>query len=467
MKKVHVISLGCPKNMVDSEVMLGILQEDGWIVEDDPSQSDVLLINTCGFIQPAVEEAINEILDLIKIKEQFPEKLLVVTGCLVQRYQEKLQKEFPEVDLFIGTEGVPDIASLIHGCMAGNLTKTLQIPERFLMNARMPRQLATPFFRSWLKITEGCSNHCTYCMIPSIRGGLRSRAVRDLVEETIRLEQLGVQELTLIAQDLTAFGNETGGSNKLIDLLQAILTQSSIPWIRLMYLYPTGIPDMLFDLMAAHPRIVPYLDIPFQHVSDHILKKMNRRYTGDDLYRLIDKIRSSLPDIALRTTFLVGFPGETESDIVLLEQFLKDVKIEHVGVFPYANEEGCPAEFFPDQCSEEEKSGRLEHILSLQTGISTEILKKYIGKLEPVLVEGLSRETDLLLEGRTRFQAPDIDGCVYINEGEAHPGDIVLVRIDDTQVYDLIGGIERGRNEDSGPEGKHFSDVGYKRDSNV
>jgi ribosomal protein S12 methylthiotransferase len=441
MKRIHVISLGCPKNLVDSEVMLGILQEDGWIVVDEPTKGDVLLLNTCGFIQPAVEEAIEEILELVTIKEAFPEKLLVVTGCLVQRYREKLQDEFPEVDLFIGTEGVPDIARLIDACMAGELPGSLQISQHFLMDSSLPRRLSTPPFRSWLKITEGCSNHCTYCMIPSIRGDLRSRSIPDLVEETIRLEGLGVKELTLIAQDLTAFGNETGGST-MIELLQALLCRSTIPWIRLMYLYPSGIPDALFDLMAAAPRIVPYLDIPFQHVSDPILKRMNRRYTQGDLYRLIEKIRTSNPDIALRTTFLVGFPGETEKDIIMLERFLQDVKIEHVGVFAYANEEGCPAEFFPDQCSEEEKSGRLEHILSLQAGISRETLKKYIGRLEPVLVEGVSRETDLLLEGRTRFQAPEIDGCVYINDGEANPGDIVMVRIDDAQVYDLVGGIE-------------------------
>ena len=442
MKRIHVISLGCPKNLVDSEVMLGVLQEEGWIVVDEPTKGDVLLLNTCGFIQPAVEEAIEEILELITIKEEFPEKLLVVTGCLVQRYQEKLQEEFPEVDLFVGTEGVPDIARLIDASRAGKLSGSLQIPERFLMDSGMPRRLSTPPFRSWLKITEGCSNRCAYCMIPSIRGDLRSRSIPDLVEETIRLEGLGVKELTLIAQDLTAFGNETGGGAALIELLQALLTRSSIPWIRLMYLYPSGIPDALFDLMASDPRIVPYLDIPIQHVSDPILKRMNRRYTRDDLYRLIEKIRTSNPDIALRTTFLVGFPGETEKDIIMLERFLQDVKIEHVGVFAYANEEGCPAEFFPDQCSEEEKSGRLEHILALQAGISREILKKYIGRLEPVLVEGVSRETDLLLEGRTRFQAPEIDGCVYINDGEANPGDIVMVRIDDAQVYDLVGGIE-------------------------
>ncbi len=442
MKRIHVISLGCPKNLVDSEVMLGVLQEEGWIVVDEPTKGDVLLLNTCGFIQPAVEEAIEEILELITIKEEFPEKLLVVTGCLVQRYQEKLQEEFPEVDLFVGTEGVPDIARLIDASRAGKLSGSLQIPERFLMDSGMPRRLSTPPFRSWLKITEGCSNRCAYCMIPSIRGDLRSRSIPDLVEETIRLEGLGVKELTLIAQDLTAFGDETGGGPALIELLQALLTRSSIPWIRLMYLYPSGIPDALFDLMASDPRIVPYLDIPIQHVSDPILKRMNRRYTRDDLYRLIEKIRTSNPDIALRTTFLVGFPGETEKDIIMLERFLQDVKIEHVGVFAYANEEGCPAEFFPNQCSEEEKSGRLEHILALQAGISREILKKYIGRLEPVLVEGVSRETDLLLEGRTRFQAPEIDGCVYINDGEANPGDIVMVRIDDAQVYDLVGGIE-------------------------
>ena len=222
-------------------------------------------------------------------------------------YQEKLQEEFPEVDLFVGTEGVPDIARLIDASRAGKLSGSLQIPERFLMDSGMPRRLSTPPFRSWLKITEGCSNRCAYCMIPSIRGDLRSRSIPDLVEETIRLEGLGVKELTLIAQDLTAFGNETGGGAALIELLQALLTRSSIPWIRLMYLYPSGIPDALFDLMASDPRIVPYLDIPIQHVSDPILKRMNRRYTRDDLYRLIEKIRTSNPDIALRTTFLVGF----------------------------------------------------------------------------------------------------------------------------------------------------------------
>jgi ribosomal protein S12 methylthiotransferase len=443
MKKLHITSLGCPKNLVDSEVMLGILEKDGWVVGEDPETSDVLLINTCGFIQPAVEEAIDEILAMVSIKDQFPRKLIVVTGCLVQRYQEKLKREFPEVDLFVGTEGVADIAGLLDGLVAGRFKKSLQLKDRFLMSSEMPRRLSTPFFRAWLKVTEGCGNNCAYCMIPSIRGSLRSREVTDLVEESLRLEREGVKELTLIAQDLTAFGNEKGKRDHISKLIGEILHRTSIPWIRLMYLYPTGITDELLGLMAAHSRIVSYLDIPFQHISDPVLKKMNRRYGREDLYRLLEKIRSILPDIALRTTLLLGFPGETERDIDLLEGFLKDAEIDHVGVFAYANEEGCASESFPGQCSEEEKKARVDHILSLQADISSRILKKYVGRTEPVLVEGLSRETDLLLEGRTRFQAPEIDGCVLITEGQANPGEIVTVRIDETQVYDLVGAIER------------------------
>jgi len=280
-------------------------------------------------------------------------------------------------------------------------------------------------------------------MIPAIRGGLRSRGVHDLVQEAVRLEGSGVRELTLIAQDLTAYGAEIAGNSTLFDLVQSILAETSIPWIRLMYLYPTGISEDLLELMATQSRIVPYLDVPFQHVSDSVLKRMNRRYSRQNLYQLIERVRSALPEVALRTTFLVGFPGETEQDVILLEEFLKEVMIDHVGVFAYSNEEGCPSEFFPDQCSDKEKQMRLEHILATQSYVSKEIMKKYLGRLEPVLIEGLSRETDLLLEGRTRFQAPDIDGCVYINDGDANPGDIVSVRIETTQIYDLVGGIER------------------------
>ncbi len=441
MKRFHLISLGCPKNFVDSEVMIGMLEEAGWELVELPEDADMLMVNTCGFIQSAVEEGVGEILELAQIKKKYQEKLLVVTGCMVQRYREKLERELPEVDLFVGTEGVKDISQLLGLLTQGNPGARTQTPERFIMDSKMPRRLATPFFRAWMKITEGCSNHCAYCMIPSIRGPLRSRSIEDLARESVLLEQKGVKELTLIAQDLTAYGNESHENHALIPLLKSLLASSTIPWLRLLYLYPAGITEELLELVASEARILPYLDIPFQHVSDTVLKKMNRRYNSEDISMLISKSRRLIPDLALRTTFLVGFPGETEKDIIQLEKFLRDIKIDHVGVFPYANEEGCPSEHFPGQISEEEKKDRLDHILSVQAEISEEIQKKYLGKVEQVLVEGVSRETDLLLEGRTKYQAPDIDGCVYINEGNANPGDIVQVQIRETQIYDLVGGI--------------------------
>ena len=441
MYQLHLVSLGCPKNLVDSELMLGSLQKAGYQVVQDPERADLLLVNTCGFIQSAVEEGIDEILELVQIKKQFPKKKLVVTGCLVQRYKEKLVKELPEVDLLIGTEGAKDILTPINRLMVGKEQPSPQLPARFLMDADMERQLSTPFFRAWLKITEGCSNCCSYCMIPTIRGSLRSREIDDLVTEAIRLELQGVRELTLIAQDLTAFGAEKGEA-QLAELISRLLETTAIPWLRLLYLYPEGIDERLLKLMARQSRLVPYLDIPFQHVSNAVLKGMNRRYCRDDLYRLIDTIRTLMPDCALRTTFLLGFPGETDADIKMLEDFITEVQLDHVGVFGYTNEEGCPSEFFPDQCSAAVKQERIDHILSLQASVSEKVLRKYIGRVEPVLVRGCSRETDLLLEGRTRYQAPEIDGCVYITDGWAEPGEIVQVRITDAKVYDLIGVIE-------------------------
>ncbi len=441
MASFHLVSLGCPKNLVDSELMFGLLEQAGWVFEENPQQASMLLINTCGFIQSAVEEAIEEILELTLLKEEDPTKLLVVTGCMVQRYREELVQELPEVDLFIGTDGCHQIVNLVEAWRAGNLPHKVALPERFLMDSTMPRRISTPFYRSWLKITEGCNNRCSYCLIPSIRGDLRSRPIADLVKETSYLEQQGVRELSLIAQDLTAYGNDMGSSVHLTALLKSLLAESTMPWLRLMYLYPSGIDEELLSLMAEQPRIVPYLDIPFQHVSDTVLKRMNRPYTGAFLYELIALIRSYLPDVALRSTFMVGFPGETDADIRQLEQFLKEARLDHVGVFAYANEAGCPSEKFSHQCSDTDKQERLDFIVSVQAEVSAENLKRYVGRVESVLVEGVSRETDLLLEGRTRFQAPDIDGCVYITDGEAKPGDIVQVHISETQIYDLVGEI--------------------------
>lgn len=441
MSTFHLVSLGCAKNLVDSEVMLGLLQESEWQLTEDPAAAEVLIVNTCGFIQPAVEEALEVILEMAQYKEDDPGKYLVVTGCLVQRYLAGLSKDLPEVDLFVGTEGVADIANLLQRLLEGKQTEKSYCPDRFLMNASLPRTLATPFFRSSVKITEGCNNRCAYCMIPSIRGDLRSRDTADIIVELQRLEATGVKEISLIAQDLTAYGNDLDEQASLIALLSRILKETSFPWLRLMYLYPSGVTDELFELMRSETRILPYMDIPFQHVSDSILSNMHRRYGYDDLCSFIDRIRAAVPDIALRTTMMVGFPGETEEDVAQLERFLKQYRIDHVGVFSYTNEEGARSEFFEAQIPEEVKQERMERILTLQAGISQEILQKYIGQTVPVLVEGISRETDLLLEGRTVYQASDIDGIVYINDGIANPGDIVQVRITEAQIYDLVGGI--------------------------
>ena len=442
-KTFHLISLGCAKNLVDSELLLGKMHQLGYAFVNEPESADILLLNTCGFIQPAVEEAIDEILYLAEIKKQFPVKKLIVIGCLIQRYQGNLVDEFPEVDFFLGTDAANHIERFVSTetlHISGHEPRLVIFPVSLMTN-NMPRILATPGFRAYCKITEGCGNNCSYCMIPAIRGRLRSRTSQDILEEAQSLSLSGVKELSLIAQDLTAYGKDLGVDGGLVPLLTQLLQQTEIPWIRLLYLYPTGIQDELLELMAANPRVVPYLDIPFQHASTPVLQRMNRRYTGEDIYKLVERIRRKLPDIALRTTFLVGFPGETENDFRQIHDLMTDLKLNHVGVFPYANEEGCPSEHFDQQVPDEVKIDRQQHLLELQSTISLEVQKKYIGRIEEVLVEGVSSETELLLEGRTCYQAPEVDGCVYITDGIASPGDLVRVEITDAQVYDLVGAI--------------------------
>ena len=441
-KKLYLVSLGCSKNLVDSEVMLGLLEKDGYRVTEEPEDADLLLVNTCGFIGSAVKEAIDAILELASYKQKNPAKKLVVTGCLVQRYGLELEKELPEVDLFIGTNGFHNIVSQLHG-------ETPSIPyahslqqSPFLMDSSMPRKVSTPSHRAYMKITEGCINRCSYCLIPSIRGKLRSRSVPDLMAEASRLDAGGVKELTLVAQDLLAYGLDLGKQTDLMGLLQQLLAETAIPWIRLLYLHPARVQKDLLLLMAENPRIVPYLDIPFQHVSDRILHLMNRPYTKMQIIQLMETIRSTIPDAALRTTMMVGFPGETESDIAEMADFLQLHHFEHLGVFAYANEEGCRSASFPGQVAEKSKEERLRKIMELQAEISFGALQKHVGRVEQVLVEGLSKESDLLLEGRTRFQAPEIDGCVYITRGSAEPGALVDVTITEAHTYDLVGELK-------------------------
>lgn len=441
----HFVSLGCAKNLVDTEVMLGALASAGFRLVEAAEDASYLLINTCGFIQPAVEEAIEEILALAEIKNTYPDKRLIVIGCLVERYREKLLDELPEVDLFIGTESASYIGQLIadlaNGETSGETSSRLHLAERGIMSSDNARVLTTGPFRSWLKITEGCNNRCSYCMIPAIRGPLRSRTIDDLVREAQRLEAAGVKELSLIGQDITAYGRDRDGKSMLVELVQNLLNRTGIPWIRLLYLYPTGIDAALIRLMAENPRVMPYLDLPLQHISDRMLKRMNRHYDSDVVRSVIKALRSKIPDIALRTTFLVGFPGEEEADLQQIADFLREIEFDHVGVFAYADEEGAPSAAMQEKISEAECEQRRSFLLELQKDISERRLRRFVGTVQPVLIEGVSEETDLLLVGRTRYQAPEVDGCVYINDGTVTAGEITPVLISEAQVYDLVGGV--------------------------
>jgi ribosomal protein S12 methylthiotransferase len=441
-KKLYMISLGCSKNLVDSEIMLGLLEKDGYAVAPNPGEADLLLINTCGFIGSAVQEAIDEILELARYKQKDPAKKLVVTGCLVQRYGMELEKELPEVDLFIGTNGFHDIVKRLHGQPTPMPVAHSLEQSPFLMDSSMPRKISTPPHRAYMKITEGCINRCSYCLIPSIRGKLRSRPLPDLLAEAKRLEAGGVKELTLVAQDLLAYGLDRDETSNLVTLLRNLLQETAIPWIRLLYLHPARVKEDLLHLMAQDARLLPYLDIPLQHVNNRLLRLMKRPYTKSQLTRLVKTIRRIVPGAALRTTMMVGFPGETDADVAEMADFLQEYRFEHLGVFAYANEEGCAAASFPGQVAEETKEERLRQIMELQADISYSLLQKQVGRVEQVLVEGLSKESELLLEGRTKHQAPEIDGCVYITQGTAEPGALVNVMITEAHTYDLVGELK-------------------------
>ena len=441
MKSLYMVSLGCPKNLVDSEVMLHTLERAGYVAVEEPDAADLLLVNTCGFIQSAVEEALDTILELAQYKQENPGQQLVVTGCMVQRYQGDLLAELPEVDLFVGLDDFAHLDLLLQG---GTGSQLIVQPGsgRFLMNSSHRRRLATPPFRAYLKITEGCDNRCSYCMIPSIRGPRRSRSMEDLLIEARELQARGVRELSLVAQDLTAYGQDLSNQVALVDLLESLLDQTTFPWIRLLYAYPSGISDALLRCMATQTRILPYIDVPFQHVSDPVLRRMNRHYTEHDLNTLIERIRTHVPHCALRTTFMVGFPGETDHDVAVLLAALQRWRLDHVGVFQYQDEEGSPAFLLPEKVEEAQKEARYAQVMGVQAEISAKQLRRYVGRVEPVLVEGVSEESELLLEGRSRYQAPEIDGCVYITSGQVSPGDIVPVRITEAHTYDLVGEVE-------------------------
>jgi ribosomal protein S12 methylthiotransferase len=450
-KSLYFTSLGCSKNLVDSQVMLGHMGLAGFTITQEPSLAEVIVVNTCSFIEAAKTESIETVLDLSDFKN--PEngncKALVMSGCMAQRYYGELEKEMPEVDMFIGTGEYNKIVPLLKAFEEGKLEKKsfVEIPK-FIHTEFDPRLNTSPGYMAWLKISEGCNRNCTFCIIPTIRGRLRSRTIDSLVAEAKKLAESGVKELNLISQDFSDYGvdlmseKRQPGSNPMIyKLLSELEKVEGIEWIRVFYFYPDDLTDDVMDLMANSKKILKYLDMPIQHFADGVLRRMNRRVTGKEIHAKIERLRSKIPDIVLRTSVIVGFPGETQEDFEKIMEGIETVKFDHLGVFKYSDEEGTPAVRLSDKVSQEVIEERFEKVYELQKDIAREINQKYIGKVIDVLVEGEHEETELLLQGRHQGQAPDIDGKVIINEGMAKAGDIVKVEIIDVLDYDLVGRI--------------------------
>ncbi len=448
---VYFVSLGCPKNLVDSEVMLGLLHEKKHVLTNNPHDAEIIIINTCSFIQASKEESIETILELAQLKETGKCKTLVVTGCLPQRYSSQLEKEMPEVDLFIGTGQYHKIVEIIETHKTTMTTGT-HLPHRayvnqpaFIHSEKHARVHTGPTYTAYLKIAEGCNRRCSFCIIPKIRGNVRSRSVDSLLKEASAMANLGVRELNLIAQDLTEYGMEWKYRERLETLLRPLAKINGIEWLRLHYVYPDELSDELIDIIAEEPKIVKYLDIPIQHTSNKILKAMNRRLTKDKLFNVVEKCRTAIPEIVFRTSVIVGFPGETDTDFEELCYDLSVLRLNHVGVFSYSREEGTPAAMMADQIHPSTKRKRLIKLERLLEEFSLDNNKKYLGKDVQVLIEGRSDETNLIIKGRMPTQAPEIDGQVLINDlGELEasalkPGDMVTVKITDIMPHDLLG----------------------------
>jgi ribosomal protein S12 methylthiotransferase len=433
---LYLLSLGCPKNRVDSEVMLGTLLERGYRIVEQPEEAEVVLINSCAFIGEAKQESIDAILEHAQLKETGRCKTLVVAGCLTQRYADVLQAEMPEVDYFVGTSAYPRIAEIIRG----ERDRAVIPDPDYIADAKTPRRNSMPSFTAYVKVSEGCDNKCTFCIIPTLRGKQRSRPIADVVEEAHRLVEQGAVELNLVAQDLTAYGHDLPGRPRLHDLL-AGLAEVKARWIRLHYAYPRDFPDALIDALARQPNLARYLDMPLQHIADPVLRRMKRGRDAVWVRGLVKKIRERVPDLTFRTSFIVGFPGETEAQFGELCDFVEEMRFERVGVFQFSREEGTPSHDLDGQLPQRVKAQRQKKLLGLQRKISRAHQQALVGRELDVLVEGVSDETDLLLEGRWMGQAPEIDGKVYVNRGEARKGQIVRVLVEQAGDYDLVGGI--------------------------
>jgi len=441
--KIAFVSLGCDKNLVDTENMLGILNKSGFALIGDESAADVLVLNSCCFIEDAKRESIDNILELAQYKKTGNCKALIVTGCMAQRYKNELLKEIPEVDAIIGTTSYDEIATIVTQVLESKgqkVTHFNNIDRK--MDHETPRILTTAGYYAFLKISEGCDNHCTYCIIPQLRGKYRSREIENLVKEAQNLVGQGVTELILVAQDTTRYGIDLYGKKKLPQLLHELGKIEGLEWIRILYCYPEEITDELIMAIKNEPKVCKYIDMPIQHADNEVLKQMGRRNSREQLEQIISKMRHEIPEISLRTTLIVGFPGETQEQFNNLLSFVKKTKFDRLGVFTYSQEEDTPAAKLPNQIDQEIMDQRKDIIMNLQQTISNEKNKEMIGKTTKVLIEGKLTDEPVYI-GRTYRDAPDIDGQVFVTyEGELLSGDMVDVKILNAYEYDLIGVVE-------------------------
>jgi ribosomal protein S12 methylthiotransferase len=455
-----MISLGCPKNLVDSEIMLGLATRSGYAITDDASNADVIVVNTCGFIEEAKQESIDAILEMATLKGERPGRRLIVTGCLVERYRQQLHAELPEVDAFLGTNELEQLPHLL-ATPASTVTpwpvtlrprNKVSPPEHnrsdanYLYSETTPRYRTTPRHYAYVKIAEGCDHPCAFCAIPQMRGNLRSRRPSSILAEVEQLADEGVKEIILIGQDTTSYGEDLGLKHGLADLLRTLTRVQGITWIRFLYAYPTRISDALLDVLASEPKLCPYIDMPLQHAATRMLHAMRRPGSRSSMEKLIARIRERVPGVALRTTFIVGYPGETEADFEVLLDFCASQAFDWVGVFTYSDEEGTPAFDLPDKVPPRTAQTRRARLMRLQAQISKQRLKQFKRRVVEVLFEGPSEDSDLIWQGRLATQAPGIDGRVLITdapEGVAppQPGDLVPVEITATHTYDLVGRI--------------------------
>lgn len=444
-KNIHFTSLGCSKNLVDSEVMLGHLGLAGFKVTPRPDDAEVIIINTCSFIEASKKESIDTILEMADYKDPSLGncQALVVSGCMAQRYSEQLEAELPEVDLIIGTGEYNRITPLLKAFEEGKLEAKshVEIPK-FIHTEFDPRINTSPFYTAWLKISEGCNRNCTFCIIPTLRGRLRSRSVESLVAEAQKLSESGVRELNLVSQDLSDYGSDLDENNKLFQLLSGLEEVEGVDWIRLFYFYPDELTDEVIAKMATSQKICRYLDMPVQHFSSSVLKRMNRKITGEKILERVLKLRAEIPGIVLRTSIIVGFPGETEEDFETLLEGVKKARFNHLGIFRYSDEEGTPAFRLKDKVPQEVIEERFDRLHEVQKEIARELNQAFLGQTIEVLIEGEHEETELLIQGRHFGQAPDIDGKVIINDldgKQVQIGDLIKVEITDVLDYDLIG----------------------------